>query len=200
MTWLEGQCLAQTVFTCLYTHDVTAIEDRVLKVSRISTDLPRLCCHELVSFRLSVWVLSNPVPFWEMRFSEEEFTKTCVAQWISQIKRSVVLIYFQPNRRISRQWRMDSMCLRRMSLNRKQRVRYVAWLVSIVRLTIWCSRFCLSAMLKEADDTVSRSIRVLVRQLSVWCWWRLFMWFCMLVECCYQERAWCWCTSRHYRC
>lgn len=31
-TWMEGQCLAQTVFTCLYTHNVTAIEDRVLKV------------------------------------------------------------------------------------------------------------------------------------------------------------------------
>ncbi|XP_065837234.1 N-alpha-acetyltransferase 35, NatC auxiliary subunit-like [Oscarella lobularis] len=30
-TWLDGQCLAQTVFTCLYLHDVSLIEDPGLK-------------------------------------------------------------------------------------------------------------------------------------------------------------------------
>ena len=31
MSWLEGQSLAQTVFTCLYLHDTDLIEDRCLR-------------------------------------------------------------------------------------------------------------------------------------------------------------------------
>ena len=31
-TWLNGNNLAQTIFTCLYVHDLSAVKDPIIKV------------------------------------------------------------------------------------------------------------------------------------------------------------------------